>query len=1138
MARGPAPHPPDPGIESRPRAPRRSPRPSKNPNPILPLVFLLVLAAPARPDCPPVCECKWKSGKESVSCVGGALTAVPTALEAGTQVLDLTGNTLTALPKDAFISVGLANLQKISLAKCGLRRLDRNTFRALTNLVELDLSGNALPAIPSLALSAVPELRELRLGGNPIRRLPDNAFSAVTRLVRLDLGSCALASVSEGAFTGLAALQFLRLDGNRLTAVRPAAVLGPLTALQGVALTNNPWDCSCALRPLRGWMLEKNVPALEEPPTCFSPPRLEGRPWDKLNMDELACTPGVSATPSTQTGVEGTNVTLTCTVEGEPQPSVRWFWRHKEVSNQSSPSVASLTPPRKLYLLETGPNNLSTLTLSTADTVDAGVYVCVAENKAGKAEANVTLAISRKLPDAASALAGRVLVAGIIVAALSALAACMVLFCVCSVRRRRRLMYGSREGGMGGNGARRRDDSYEKIEMNHKGPGMNHTGGGGGGGGRNPGPGGGGAGGVGNGSGASGAAGAVTASAIKRRGDYRGVPCTDSDVAETPVSVVGGASVIGGGSMGGPEGPEGGRGGRPWGASRDGVGSDSGANGDSESACQAESEGSEVRSSVVSEVEVRPHRLGPYGGEIRDEVKFATGSKPLSQRPHGDFEPLNTSSSGSSSATASSRYCGGVVEGQATTDHGDPLPHHSSAFHPVSEKGHHPVIANRQPLQDIPLDGKVPKHYPAPPQRIPNNIGTEAATALSPATDEEGKKNFPDLLEINPYTLGASIPSTTMAYSTNPSSFFCTLPRRKCDRGHVRYRSGGGGGGCSDSQSPLLPDGSYGSSEGSSNTSTRRSSAGGDSGVIGPMNKPRLLGLSNPACGQHSSTNSLNLAGEAGYNFGGGGRGNAGSGGGNRIQGGGGFRYHRNPSLPTSPVLDPLCGGNPFSGGCPPGRPQKNPANGNPSPTPPGSAAAAAAAAAAQAAATTYDYHAAQLERFLEEYRSLQEQLCRMKETCESLRVEQEDFASGGRTGGSGGSNPMSPTSSGATDDSLAATRSILKKRAAAVAASVAGGIVGSTPPSSSSPMSVSSPGGISTLPTGASFGMDSYVTTPPHATGLGQAPPPTNTAAPGMPAPPPYWPVMPNRNAPVHGRRFNSGGASGTVGSSDYYQS
>lgn len=41
------------------------------------------------------------------------------------------------------------------------------------------------------------------------------------------------------------------------------------------------------------------------------------------------------------------------------------------------------------------------------------------------------------------------------------------------------------------------------------------------------------------------------------------------------------------------------------------------------------------------------------------------------------------------------------------------------------------------------------------------------------------------------------------------------------------------------------------------------------------------------------------------------------------------------------------------------------------------------------AATNAYDYHAAQLDRFLEEYRNLQEQLCKMKETCESIRKKE-----------------------------------------------------------------------------------------------------------------------------------------------------
>lgn len=57
-----------------------------------------------------------------------------------------------------------------------------------------------------------------------------------------------------------------------------------------------------------------------------------------------------------------------------------------------------------------------------------------------------------------------------------------------------------------------------------------------------------------------------------------------------------------------------------------------------------------------------------------------------------------------------------------------------------------------------------------------------------------------------------------------------------------------------------------------------------------------------------------------------------------------------------------------------------------------------AAASSIIATAQAYDYHAAQLERFLEEYRNLQQQLCRMKETCDTIR--HKDAPGVQRTGG------------------------------------------------------------------------------------------------------------------------------------------
>lgn len=50
-----------------------------------------------------------------------------------------------------------------------------------------------------------------------------------------------------------------------------------------------------------------------------------------------------------------------------------------------------------------------------------------------------------------------------------------------------------------------------------------------------------------------------------------------------------------------------------------------------------------------------------------------------------------------------------------------------------------------------------------------------------------------------------------------------------------------------------------------------------------------------------------------------------------------------------------------------------------------------------------YDYHAAQLEMFLDEYKRLQHQLCKMKETCDSIRRTEQLFGSYGSGVGGGG---------------------------------------------------------------------------------------------------------------------------------------
>ena len=94
-------------------------------------------------------------------------------------MLIFSGNELSRLGDGAFPARNLDDLQELNLSGCGLRAVSARALRGLANLDRLDLSSNALAAVPAaFSLSGgggghgvgvdVPRLRELVLSGNPI----------------------------------------------------------------------------------------------------------------------------------------------------------------------------------------------------------------------------------------------------------------------------------------------------------------------------------------------------------------------------------------------------------------------------------------------------------------------------------------------------------------------------------------------------------------------------------------------------------------------------------------------------------------------------------------------------------------------------------------------------------------------------------------------------------------------------------------------------------------------------------------------------------------------------------------------------------------------------------------------------------
>lgn len=424
------------------------------------LLLLASVLCGAWADCPERCECKWRSGKESAICADANMTAVPRHLDYSTQLLDMTGNLLYQLGKDAFADANLLNLQKLYLSQCRIKVLDRYAFRKLTNLVELDLSHNSIPVVPSAVLESVPELRELRLNGNPIMKVSNNAFAHVPRLVRLDVSECRVALLESKAFTDLEnSLEWLRLDDNQLRDVKPSTLLS-LARLQGVQLNDNPWNCSCKLRPLREWMVRRNV-LYGAPPVCKTPTRVAQTSWDKLELDDFACEPhSVPVTP-TVIVTEGDNATVSCRMYGMPIPSSRWTRNDRPVGHTG----------RSVPVTE---GRYTNLTIVSAAVQDGGSYVCELENRSGSSRSNVTVVVIKRSPELTLA-ADRYALPGLIVGVILMLSFCLIFLCGLAIRTKGSpTRYAANRGttvvavGVGtGDGVMDPFERYEKIEMNH-----------------------------------------------------------------------------------------------------------------------------------------------------------------------------------------------------------------------------------------------------------------------------------------------------------------------------------------------------------------------------------------------------------------------------------------------------------------------------------------------------------------------------------------------------------------------------------------------------------------------------------------------------------------------------------------------
>ncbi|KAL5240395.1 hypothetical protein ACI65C_007805 [Semiaphis heraclei] len=359
-------------------------------------VLAVVSASAVQADaCPDACQCKWKGGKQSVECRDKSLITVPSGIDAATQVLDVSGNNLQILPGSLFARLGLLNLQRVYMSRCRIGQIDSRALRGLTNAVEIDLSRNMLTAVPTATLADVPLLRDLSLAGNPIQRVGPEAFQKCTGLVRLDLSGCELHEIAASAFVGIDRLETLKLNNNRLTELM-AGTVATLHKVHGVELHENPWHCDCRMRPVKVWLTDNNVPTVVDPACASGPGRVANRTFSALAADDFACQPDIlRQDDQTVQAATGDNASVSCRVQSSPAAKVSWYWNGRPLANNTA-----FGPFQRVFMTDDwmatgGGTGHSSLLLTNVQPSDSGQFLCVAENRAGRAEANFTLVVSR-----------------------------------------------------------------------------------------------------------------------------------------------------------------------------------------------------------------------------------------------------------------------------------------------------------------------------------------------------------------------------------------------------------------------------------------------------------------------------------------------------------------------------------------------------------------------------------------------------------------------------------------------------------------------------------------------------------------------------------------------------------------------
>ncbi|GAA6069107.1 SLIT and NTRK-like protein 5 [Tachysurus ichikawai] len=236
--------------------------------------------------CGRLCVCEEKDGISTTSCERRGIVNLSEVgfLRFNTHRLLLAGNLLKKLSFDDFSHY--EGLRILHLGSNDIAEIETGAFNGLRMLKRLHLNNNRIEVLRDDTFTGLESLEYLQVDNNYIRRIESNTFSGLRRLDVLILNDNLLGSLPQNVFQSVS-LTHLDLRGNQLKVLPYHGLLEHLSKIVEIQLEENPWNCTCELIGLKGWLESISYTALAGDVVCETPFRLHGRDLDVISKQEL-----------------------------------------------------------------------------------------------------------------------------------------------------------------------------------------------------------------------------------------------------------------------------------------------------------------------------------------------------------------------------------------------------------------------------------------------------------------------------------------------------------------------------------------------------------------------------------------------------------------------------------------------------------------------------------------------------------------------------------------------------------------------------------------------------------------------------------------------------------------------------------